>query len=150
MGPKAKPIADRLWSRVEKTESCWLWRGYVRPDGYGTISAGAPEPGVRGRPRLVHRVAYALTEGAIPEGLTLDHLCGVRNCVNPEHLEPVTMRENLLRGDTFQAKNAAKTHCPQGHPYDEENTYLTGRGRACRICRRAAAQRYEAKRIRRR
>jgi hypothetical protein len=76
--------------------------------------------------------------GAVPEGLELDHLCRVRGCVNPKHLEPVTHRENLMRGESWSAVNARKTHCPEGHPYDETNTYIDGKGRRrCRECARA-------------
>jgi hypothetical protein len=78
--------------------------------------------------------------------LTIDHLCRVRHCVNPDHLEAVTCRENLLRGETLQAANVAKTECPQGHPYDEENTYVYPNGRRdCRTCNAAACARYRAR-----
>jgi hypothetical protein len=79
----------------------------------------------------------------------LDLLCRNRRCVNPAHLEPVTTRQNLLRGETFQAANAAKTECPQGHPYDDDNTYPipNGGGRGCRKCRREADRRYRLRNI---
>ena len=73
--------------------------------------------------------------GPIPEGLDLDHLCRNRWCVNPEHVEPVTRRENLIRGQTTIAQNVSKTHCPAGHAYDETNTYYYRGMRQCRICR---------------
>jgi hypothetical protein len=94
----------------------------------------------------VHRVAYELLVGPIPEGLELDHLCRNTRCVNPEHLEPVTGRENLMRAvSSWAAKNAAKTHCPQGHPYDEENTKVKrDGGRACRACGREFMRRKRA------
>ena len=89
----------------------------------------------------VHRVAYEAAVGPIPEGLQLDHLCRNTLCTNPAHLEPVTCRENLLRGNTLQAANAAKTHCPYGHPYAGENLRVRrlksgGLGRSCRECAR--------------
>lgn len=130
-----------FWARVEKTETCWLWRGTSIRNGYGQLSWHAPM-------RLAHRYAYELLVGPIPEGLTLDHLCRVRHCVNPAHLEPVTNRVNLLRGETFVAREAAQTHCPQGHPYDLFNTYTqpSRRIRYCRECRRASVRKWRAAR----
>lgn len=85
----------------------------------------------------------------IPDDLTLDHLCRVRACVNPDHMEPVTIRENALRGETAAARNAAQTHCPQGHEYTGENTYVTTAGsRRCRTCTREYVRRSKAKRRR--
>ncbi|MBO0885095.1 MAG: HNH endonuclease [Mycobacterium sp.] len=84
-----------------------------------------------------HRIAYTWLVGPIPEGFDLDHLCRVRSCVNPAHLEPVPRRTNLLRGRTIPAANAAKTHCPHGHPYDDTNTVRNKTGRLCLACRRA-------------
>lgn len=129
--------ADRFWAKVDKEGpgGCWLWAAYVNPDGYGEFWPTTD------RHVGAHRYSYELNVGPIPEGLHIDHLCRVRNCVNPAHLEPVTCRENLLRGDTFQAANAAKTHCPQGHPYDS-----TCRGRRiCTTCGRARTVRYRQK-----
>ncbi len=94
---------------------CWLWIGTVKPSGYGTFSFDA------GCVRA-HRLAYDALVGQVPLGLDLDHLCRVRSCVNPAHLEPVTRRENLHRGETQIARNAAKTHCDHGHPFDAVNT----------------------------
>ena len=86
-----------------------------------------------------HRAAYELFVGPIPSGYEIDHLCRVRDCVNPDHLEAVTRRENLLRGDTFAATHAAKTECPRGHPYDT----ITAQGaRRCSICHAATQRRY--------
>jgi hypothetical protein len=90
-----------------------------------------------------HRLAYQLSVGQVPEGRDLDHLCRNRARVNPSHLEPVEHRENVMRGQSFSAINAQKTHCPQGQPYDEANTYADSRGRHCRVCNRAAVARYE-------
>jgi hypothetical protein len=80
--------------------------------------------------------------GPIPRGLVIDHLCRNTICVNPDHMQVVTVRENTLRGNTFQARNLRKTHCPQGHPYDQANTYLHRGKRHCRICQRDANRRY--------
>ncbi len=97
--------------------------------------------------RGAHRVAYELSVADIPDGLELDHLCRVRHCVNPSHLEPVTPHENWARGQAISILNAQKTHCPQGHAYDEANTYISGRGiRGCRACNRAAVSRYKSRR----
>lgn len=121
---------DRFWPRVDKQDDgCWLWTATLDSDGYGSLW-------VQGTMVSTHRFAYELLVGPIPDGLTLDHLCRVRRCVNPDHLEPVTHRENTLRGESFAAANAAKTRCPRGHPYDDENTYVDGDGgRHCRTCR---------------
>lgn len=133
-GPKPRPIAERLWERVDKTKGCWLWTG-ATIFGYGVIKTA-------GRMVRVHRLAYELEVGPIPQELTLDHLCRVRRCVRPSHLEAVTNRENSLRGIGPSAQNARKTHCQHGHELTEANIYITPRGwRQCRICLRRAARR---------
>lgn len=123
-------VAERFWAKVEKTEACWLWSASRNQDGYGLFS-------IEGRHNVAHRVAYEWLIGPIPTGLQLDHLCRVRNCVNPEHLEPVTCRENVLRGEGLAAINARLTHCSKGHPYVGENLIpKAGGGRRCRACKR--------------
>lgn len=115
---------ERFWSKVEKTDGCWRWQGTIDPStGYGRIR-------ILGRDVYAHRLAYEQVIGPIPEGLVIDHLCRVRSCVNPEHLEPVTRGENVRRGTRLI------THCPQGHPYDEKNTLLYKGKRQCRACKR--------------
>lgn len=89
---------------------------------------------------LAHRVFYEHHVGPIPLGLTIDHLCKVTRCVNPDHLEPVTQRVNTLRGDGPSAVNARKTHCPHGHEYTPDNTYVRKAGG--RICKTCSQQRY--------
>ena len=124
-----------FWKHVEKTDGCWLWRGAIKPDGYGQV---------RRHPRrniYAHRFAYELEVGPIPEGLTLDHLCRVRACVRPSHLEPVTMLENLRRGNGVGAVNSRKTHCPRGHEYNVANTRYYRGERNCRACDRARRRR---------
>lgn len=118
---------------------CIEWAGRLWK-GYGLLG--------RGKDRYAHRVAYREAYGEIPDGLELDHLCRNRRCVNPEHLEAVTHHVNLLRGNTIPARNARKTHCPNGHAYDETNTYVSAaRGyRQCRACG-AALQRTKRARI---
>lgn len=131
-----RPAEIRVWDRVIKPAigephvGCWKWGGYLNTSGYGTIS-------ISSRDVLVHRFLYELVIGPIPEGMQIDHLCRHRWCVNPYHMEPVTPRENTMRGISFSAQNARKTHCPQGHPYDETNTIHYGRRRYCRTCRDA-------------
>ena len=140
--PKLLPLVERFWAKVNKTDTCWLWTATRNRAGYGKFF-------VDGKNRQSHRYAYELLTGPIPVGLQLDHLCRVRHCVNPDHLEPVTCRENLLRGDTFQARNAAKTECPQGHPYDEVNTYRRPNRpleRFCWTCLRANKAAFRARR----
>lgn len=120
---------QRFWTKVQKTETCWLWIGARYSNGYGNFFVAMRQP------VLAHRYAYELLAGPIPAGLTLDHLCRVRHCVNPAHLEPVTHRENVLRGDGWSGRNARKTHCPAGHPYTDENTRIERKNqRKCRIC----------------
>ena len=124
-----------FWDRAERAPSgCWLWptRSVV---GYGTIT-------VAGRAVGAHRRAYELARGPIPAGMTLDHLCRVRACVNPDHLEIVTLRENVLRGIGPSAVNAAKETCKLGHPFDEANTrYRKDGRRECRTCANASWRR---------
>lgn len=125
----------RFMSKVRTTEDCWEWIAGCTPEGYGKFW-------INGKTDLAHRVAYRLHVGPIPHGLVLDHLCRNRRCVRPDHLEPVTHRTNLLRGDTLAAANVAKTHCRNGHPYSEVNTYIAPDGsRMCRLCMRASGRR---------
>jgi hypothetical protein len=134
--PKREDPCARWLAKVQKTDDCWLWTGAKTHGGYGSFWSGD-------RLVLAHRWSYEHFVGPIGDTI-LDHLCRVRSCVRPDHLEPVSARENLMRGNTAAARNAAKTHCPQGHPYDEVNTYRDKRGRrSCNACRRAAVARYE-------
>ena len=125
----------RLWSKVDKSGDCWIWTGSVTSGGYGSLLWN-------GRARQAHQVVYELLVGPIPDGLELDHLCRVRHCVNPSHLEPVTRRENVRRGVSPVAVNARKTHCKRGHEFTLENTYARPDGaRVCITCRRTQAMR---------
>lgn len=126
-------LEERFWPKVDKTshpDGCWLWTGAKIKD-YGIIH-------VRGRKNVrTHRVAYELLVGPVPDGLELDHLCRNPPCCNPAHLEAVSHKVNSLRGESPWARNARKTHCKRGHPFDEANTYVRTTGdRACRKCQR--------------
>ena len=104
---------------------CVIWHMYIAPNGYGRA----------GRNKQAHRMIYEQTKGAIPEGMTIDHLCRNRACVNPDHLEAVPSGVNVLRGIGVTARNAVKSHCLRGHLFDEHNTIrLRNGGRACRKC----------------
>lgn len=128
------PTIERFWAKVDKTDDCWLWTGVRISNGYGSFR-------VEGAMRLAHRFAYELLVGPIPDGLQIDHLCRVKHCVNPLHLEPVTQAENVRRGHDARG-------CIHGHPWTEESTYIRpGNGaRQCRICRKESARRHYLKR----
>lgn len=127
---------ELFWSKVliGTTADCWEWVGARTDNGYGRWDNDR-------RPLLAHRVAYALSIAEPPPDRDLDHLCRNRRCCNPAHLEPVTRRENLLRGETAIARNVQKTHCKHGHPLFGENVYIRKDrpgNRECRQCRNAA------------
>jgi len=121
---------DRSGPATFAGESCWRWIG-----GGGRGKGGYVQVSSAGRSVMAHRWAYELLVGPIPEGLTIDHLCRVTDCVNPAHLEVVTQRTNNLRSGGVAGRNVVKTHCPQGHPYDDANTYRRpDGGRDCKLC----------------
>lgn len=129
-------LPPNIEAKIEKEpmSGCWLWSGCLNRHGYGLV-------GFNGRTRIAHRVVYELLIGLIPPGLTIDHLCRVRCCVNPKHMEPVSMYENVMRGESFSAREARQTHCKNGHPYSGENLRREKRQRRCRACARAVSRR---------
>jgi hypothetical protein len=134
-GSRWEPTDQRFWRRVNKTETCWLWKGYRNEYGYGRFAFG-------NKTLYAHRFAYELLVAPIPEGLQIDHLCRVRHCVNPDHLEAVPQSVNILRGTGPAARNHDATECTHGHPFDEDNTYIRPNGsRSCKQCHRLTVRR---------
>jgi hypothetical protein len=137
-------FTDEQWraaffEKIRVVDDCWLWTGHTTRDGYGVVKRDR-------RDVRANRAAYELLVGSIPAGLTLDHLCRRRACVNPAHLEPVPIGENLRRGLSPSSLNARKTHCPKGHPYDAANTCVSDRRRRCLACNREACRAYYERR----
>lgn len=113
---------------------CWVWQRFKNHGGYGMKHVG----GRAGRAMLAHRWFFEAKCGPIPPEMVIDHLCRVRACVNPDHLEVVTRKENILRGEGRGAKAARRGSCLRGHPLEGENVYIHPNGsRRCRACRRA-------------
>lgn len=150
---RVRPVADRFLEKVDKDGPvpeyrpdlgpCWVWTAARNANGYGIMKVSEGTT-------LAHRISYALAGGNVTDDEQIDHLCRVRHCVNPQHLEAVPPRVNVHRGYGSAAGNARKTHCPQGHPYNDENAYVYVGGvhkgtRHCRICGRAATRRYMAR-----
>jgi hypothetical protein len=123
---KRKSTSERFWSKVEKTDSCWNWIGAKSKRGYGSFR-------IKDKTVLAHRWAYENLVGEIPEGLVIDHKCRNHSCVNPDHLEVVTQKENCQRGimgEEARKRNHAKTHCKHGH----ELSYKSDGIRYCKEC----------------
>ena len=146
--PLERDVCQRAWVRAVNAgrvsfglsaDDCWTWTGSHFQSGYG-------QQWVNGKNCKAHRVSYVAAIGPIPDGLVLDHLCRNHACVRPDHLEPVTDRVNVLRGEGPAAVNAAKTHCPVGHPLTRDNLTpyeLKHRGRNCLACARERNRRYK-------
>ena len=123
---------------IDKND-CWLFAGYKNEQGYGTISTYINhKPGYQ----YAHRASYETFVGAIPDGLVIDHLCKNRCCINPDHLETVTNRENIMRGEAVLSHKRI-THCPRGHEYTDINTVYSNRGwRICKTCKADRREKY--------
>ena len=140
-------LVERFESKwiPEPMGGCWLWMAAVDPTGYGRVGAYRADGAYY--VRFAHRVAYELHRGPIPACLVLDHRCRVPCCVNPWHLEPVTSKENILRGVGIAAQYARRSACSNGHDYTPETLRAMPDGsRRCRVCDRAANRRARAKR----
>ena len=148
---KRTPLPMRLLHRAasvisDDPDECWIWPGSRTSDGYGTIN-----PMGQADTNLVHRLVFEMFHGPIPQGKTLDHVwdrgCTSKACFNPRHLEVVSLRENILRGDGMAARRAKQTHCVNGHELKGENLYISPKGgRQCRHCAREASRSYYQRR----
>jgi hypothetical protein len=126
------PIIKRFFSRVQKTDTCWIWTGAKHPAGYGRLMFG-------GHSTCAHRLSWMLHRGALNQDVTIDHLCHNKLCVNPDHLEPVSRGENARR------YMLSRTHCSNGHAFNKENTAINHNGhRRCKACARMFAKKYAA------
>jgi hypothetical protein len=125
---------ENFWSRVEKGADCWQWKGAMDRNGYGRFS---------GRGMLMaHRYSYQQHKGDIPVGITVDHLCFNRGCVNPDHLRLLTRSENARN-----QQSTLRTHCKNGHPFDDGNTAVRRGSRRCKICRNEVERQWKLSRI---
>lgn len=130
MARSVDTVKERLLRFIDKDKDCWVWKGSRTSQGYGQMTVGSMVDGTR-RNDMAHRVSYETFVGRkIPKGMTIDHKCRNKSCVNPEHLEVVTYSVNCLRRDEANKK----THCKHGHEYVEGSYYTYGRKRKCKQC----------------
>lgn len=145
-------LPERIQSKImpEPNSGCWLWTGYVAPNGYGKMQVKLPGGGWT--TKYAHREIYKAVKGEIPPGLDIDHRCRQRCCVNPDHLRPATRKENVANAVRNRAKLLARTHCKRGHEFDADNTRWFKSPwsglpvRQCRTCLRVAMKRHDEKR----
>ncbi len=142
-----KILPKRFWSKIKTSNihsyngtPCLEWTAFIDPNGYGKFK-------LNGKTKRAHRLSYEESKGKIPDGLVMNHICRTRHCVNPDHLEAITQQENCqkgIAGFVGGLKQRLKTHCPHGHPYSKENTYVYPNGsRECRICKRIKSRQWE-------
>lgn len=145
---KRRPALERFMEKVcvDPETGCWNWSACLDKDGYGRFSVGP-----KGKSVLAHRWSYEHFVGELRVGLTIEHLCNNRRCVNPKHLAQVGLKVNLHASEiALPAVNARKTHCKHGHRFDEANTYRWSRGRTCRECTRMRQREYRERQRRKR
>lgn len=157
MAKSITPLKERFESKVDRNGPapearpelgpCWLWWGGVDKHGYGRFNRNIR---CRGDVVNAHHMAWEIYRGPVPDGLSVDHLCKNRRCVNPDHLEPVTQAVNFTRGDAHKRWSEAalsRTHCRRGHPFSGDNLYINPDGhRECKECRRIAMRKYDKRR----
>lgn len=136
-------VLEDLWDKIKVNENgCWIVQTRSLDRGYARLR-------LDGKFQRVHRFTYEVNKGKIPSGLQIDHLCKNRTCCNPEHLEAVTQKENLLRSDGVNTRNSKKTHCPKGHEYTPDNIYIQktkySLGRRCKTCFLKAREKWSKK-----
>lgn len=142
MSQKYPPARERFEARIDRSGDCWLWTGHTRPNGYGCFRVGRKQTSV-------HRFAYEEFVGPIPEGMHVDHLCRVRSCANPLHLELVSPRENVLRGEAPTVQLFRDDVCKQGHALVGDNVYVWDKRptqRICKTCRNQRSVEYQRQR----
>ncbi len=131
-------LPPRFWAKVLRDENtgCWLWMGGKTRSGYGVVYTGNSR--ANNSQTTSHRHAYNMLVARIEDGLDADHQCKVRACCNPDHIRPVTRRQNLDNSNSISTVNRLKEECPAGHRYSADNTYVLPNGwRQCKTCRRA-------------